>query len=196
MGRLTTISSFWSGLAGPSRRLIIGAAVALTVGLLLLMRISGSASYSTLASTQNARDAAAVTKELDSQGIAYRLRDGGTTVQVQSGVLDKARLGLASSNVGISGSGGTGWEIFDKSNFGATDFTQRVNLVRAMEGELSRMLSQLDQVNSATVRIAMPQDRLFTSQSLPIRTGSEASHGGDIGGPLGSHSDTSISITC
>jgi flagellar M-ring protein FliF len=167
MGRLTSITTFWSGLAGPSRRLIIGAAVALTVGLLLLMRISGSASYATVATTENPRDAAAVTKELDSQGIAYRLRDGGTTVQVQSSMLDKARLGLASSNVGVTGSGGTGWEIFDKSNFGATDFTQRINLVRAMEGELSRMLSQLDQVNSATVRIAMPQERLFTDDALP-----------------------------
>ncbi|MEZ5081092.1 MAG: flagellar basal-body MS-ring/collar protein FliF [Thermoleophilia bacterium] len=165
MGALSNITSFWTGLTGPGRRLIIGAGVIFAVGLFMLMRLSGSVDYSTLATADTVADAAAITKELESQGIAYRTRDGGTTIQVPSGSLDKARLGLASSNVGVGSGGLIGYEIFDKQGWGATDFTQRVNLLRARQGDLSRTIAQYDQVRSATVKLAMPEQRLFENAS-------------------------------
>jgi len=167
VGALGKATTFWSGLSGPGRRLIIGSAVIFAVGLFLLMRISGATDYATLATTQTTADAAAITQELDAQGIPFRTRDGGTTIQVPAGQLDQARLGLASSNLLAGGGGVVGMELFDKQGWGATDFTQRVNLTRAMEGELSRTIGRLDQVQSATVRIAMPTERLFTSDQKP-----------------------------
>lgn len=167
MGHLRKVTDFWGALAGPSRRLIIGAVVIFVVGLFLLMRLSGSTDYATLASGASAQDAAAITKELQAAGIPYRTQDGGATVQVPSGRLDQARLDLASSNLLEGGGGTVGWDIFDRQGFGATDFTQRINLVRAMEGELSRTIAKLEQVQTATVRIAMPQQRLFTSDAKP-----------------------------
>ena len=165
MGGLSRITGFWEGLTGPSRRLIVGAVLIFVVGIILLMKFSGQTSYSTLVSSASADDAAAITSQLNSSGIRYKLTDGGTTVQVPASDLDQARLDLASSNL-LDG-GGVGFEIFDKSNLGATDFTNRVNLVRATEGELSRTISRLDPVQSATVKVAMPEEQLFTDQQQP-----------------------------
>src|SRR5688572_30103249 len=103
------------------------------------MRFTGHTSYATLVSGASASDASAITAELSELGIPYKLTDGGGTVQVPSSDLDQARLDLAASNV-LDGGSGVGFEIFDKSNLGATDFTNRVNLVRATEGELSRTI--------------------------------------------------------
>ncbi len=162
---VSRVTGFWGGLTGPAKRLIIAAAVIFLVGVFVLMRFTGQTSYATLASSLEAGDASAITTELDAIGVPYRLTDAGATIQVPEGSLDQARLDLAGTNV-LSG-GGVGFEIFDKSNLGATDFTNRVNFVRAMEGELSRTIGRLEPVNSATVKIAMPEEELFTSEQDP-----------------------------
>lgn len=166
---LSRATGFWGGLTGPSRRLIIAAAAIFLVGIVLLMRFTGQTEYAVLASSVDARDASAITAELGGLGVPYRLADGGTTIEVPAAQLDQARLDLAGTNV-LSGSN-VGFEIFDKSNLGATDFTNRVNLIRAMEGELSRTIGRLEQVQSATVKIAMPEEELFTSEQEPTTAG-------------------------
>ena len=166
MGALGSVTGFWEGLTGPSRRLLIGAVAIFVVGILILMRFSGQDSYATLATSSSASDASAITKQLDSLGVRYRLTNGGSTVQVPSSQVDKARIDLASSGV-LDGGSSVGLEIFDKSNLGATDFTNRVNLVRATEGELSRAIGRLDPIQAATVKIAMPQEQLFTDDQQP-----------------------------
>lgn len=162
---VSRIKGFWGGLTTPSKRLIIGAVVIFVIGVALLMRFTGQTTYATLASSVDPRDASAITAELDSMGVTYRLAAGGSTIEVPASQLDETRVGLASSNV-LEGSN-VGFEIFDKSNLGATDFTNRVNLVRAMEGELSRTIGRLDPVQSAAVKIAMPEEELFTSEQDP-----------------------------
>lgn len=180
---VSRITGFWGGLTTPSKRLIIGAVVIFVIGIALLMRFTGQTTYATLASSVEPRDASAITTELDSLGVPYRLAAGGSTIEVPASQLDETRVGLASSNV-LEGSN-VGFEIFDKSNLGATDFTNRVNLVRAMEGELSRTIGRLDPVQTATVKIAMPEEELFTSEQDPttaavvltMRTGAELEPG-------------------
>ena len=166
MGALGNVTGFWEGLTGPSRRLLIAAVAIFLVGIFVLMRFSGSDSYSTLATPASASDAAAITKQLDQLGVRYKLADGGSAIQVPSSQVDKARIDLASSGV-LDGGAVVGNEIFDKSNLGATDFTNRVNLVRATEGELVRAIQRLDPVQSASVNIAMPQEQLFTNDQQP-----------------------------
>lgn len=168
MGGLRKITDFWSGLAGPARRLIIGAAAIFVVGLFLLMRLSGQTSYATLVAGASSQDASAITKQLSSAGIPYRLTDGGSAVQVPEGQLAQARLDLASSHLLEGGGGSVGLEIFDTQKLGATDFTQRVNLLRAQQGELERTIQKLDPVETATVNIAMPQERLFTQDASKV----------------------------
>jgi flagellar M-ring protein FliF len=166
VGALAKVTGFWEGLTGPSRRLLVGAVLIFVVGIALLMKFSGQSSYSTLASSVDPGDASSITKQLDSAGIAYKLADGGSTVKVASSDLDQARVDLASSGV-LGGGDNVGFEIFDKSNLGATDFTNHVNLVRATEGELSRTISHLDPVQAATVKIAMPDQQLFSDEQQP-----------------------------
>lgn len=159
-------SGFWNGLAPPSRRLIIGAVVIFAIGLVLLWRFSGQTDYTTLASDMSPDDAQAVTTGLTDLGIPYELEDGGTTVAVPADQVDEAKIQLAGQNL-LEGGSGVGYEIFDKNDLGATDFTQRVNLIRATEGELSRVIAQLEPVQSATVKVAMPEERLFTDEQQP-----------------------------
>ena len=166
MGALGNVTGFWEGLTGPSRRLIVGAVVIFFVGVIVLMKFSGWTSYATLATPASASDAGAITKQLDTLGIRYKLTNGGSTIQVPSSQVDQARIDLAGSGV-LDGGAVVGNEIFDKSNLGATDFTNRVNLVRATEGELVRAIQRLDPVQSATVNIAMPQEQLFTNDQQP-----------------------------
>ncbi len=97
MGALGNVTGFWEGLTGPSRRLLIGAVVIFIVGIFMLMRFSGQDSYATLSTSTSAADASAITKQLDTLGIRYKLTDGGSTVQVPSSEVDKARIDLASS---------------------------------------------------------------------------------------------------
>jgi flagellar M-ring protein FliF len=165
MGAVARLAGFWNALAGPSRRLIITAVIVFVVGLGLLFKFSGSAAYSSLVTGVTPQDAAALTAKLRDAGIPYKLADGGTTVKVPADKLDQARLDLAQSN--LMGGGGPGYELFDKQSLGATDFTQRVNLLRAREGELARAIGALDPVRSATVKLAMPEQRFFQSDQQP-----------------------------
>ncbi|MCU0306371.1 MAG: flagellar M-ring protein FliF [Thermoleophilia bacterium] len=167
MGGLSRVGGFWNGLGGPSRRLLIAGVLIAGVGLFLLFRLSGSAAWANLASGMTPEDAAAVTQKLQSLGVKYQLTEGGGTVQVPADKVDQARLDLAQSNL-LGGGGGVGFEIFDRQSLGATDFTQKVNLVRAMEGELARTIARVEPVEAATVNIAMPQERLFTSEQQPV----------------------------
>jgi flagellar M-ring protein FliF len=162
---LARITSIWNGLAGPSRRLIVSAAVIFLVALVVLWRLSGSVAYSNLVTGADPKDAAAITAKLRDAGIPYRLADAGATVQVPADKIDQARLDLAQSN--LLGGGGVGWELFDNQGLGVTDFTQRVNLLRAREGELARTIGGLEPVRSATVKLAMPEERLFRSEQEP-----------------------------
>lgn len=166
MGALGNITGFWEGLTGPSRRLLVGAVLFFIVGIFVLMRLSGADSYSTLSAATSASDASAITKQLDEMGIRYKLTEGGSTIQVPSSEIDQVRIDLSAAGV-LDGGGNVGNEIFDKSNLGATDFTNRVNLNRAREGEASRLISRLDPIQSATVKIAMPEERLFTDDQEP-----------------------------
>ena len=119
---------------------------------------AGRPEFQVLYTKLSPEDAQTVVAEIEGK-VKYELRDNGTTVLVPSESLYKLRLELASK--GLPKGGVVGFEIFDKTAFGLTDFTQRVNYKRAIEGELTRTIMQLDSVHSAKAMIAVPQKRLF-----------------------------------
>ena len=109
---------------GPRGQLGVAASGLLVlVTLFFLFQMAGKASYVTLTSGLEAADSAQVAKALDSAGIQYQLRNGGTEIAVVSGSESKARLALASKN--LPSGGHVGFELFDKKSLGQTDF-QRV----------------------------------------------------------------------
>jgi len=119
------------------------------------------ADYSLLFANLPSRDAAAVVDWLKDRKIPYRLDDGGKDIMVPVDKVYEARLELAGSGLA---EGGVGFEIFDKQSFGMTDFAQKVNYRRALQGELMRTITSLGPVEGARIHLALPEKRLFREQ--------------------------------
>lgn len=115
----------------------------------------------------DAKDGAAIVEYLKEQKIPYQVSEnsGGTTIRVPSAQVHEVRLALASQ--GLPGKGTVGFELFDTTNLGMTDFTQQVNYQRALEGELARTISSLNVVRAARVHIVIPQETLFSEDQQP-----------------------------
>jgi flagellar M-ring protein FliF len=129
--------------------------VTLGVGGYFLQRDRYRPLFTNLAS----QDAAAVVRELDAQKIPYQIRRDGSVIEVPEQVLYHTRLGLAGK--GLPMGGGIGFEIFEQAPFGASEFTQRVNYLRALQGELSRTINALEAVQSSRVHLAIPPRSAF-----------------------------------
>ena len=119
------------------------------------------ADYSLLFANLPNRDASSVVEWLKERKIPYRLEDGGRDILIPADQVYEARIDLAGS--GLAG-GGVGFEIFDKQSFGMTDFAQKVNYRRALQGELMRTISSLGPVEAARIHLALPEKRLFREQ--------------------------------
>ncbi len=107
-------------------------------------------------------EASAVISWLTEQKISFQLKDGGKSIHVPADKVYEARLNLAGA--GIPQGGGVGFEIFDKQNFGMTDFTQKINYQRALQGELARTISFLEPVLGARVILAIPEKHLLKKE--------------------------------
>lgn len=110
-------------------------------------------------------DSAQIVDLLRDSGIPYEVSSDGSTIRVPSDRVADVRLMVASE--GLPEGGTVGFELFDNSSFGITNFQQRVNYQRALEGELARTINRLDAVQSSRVMIAMPEDTLFVEDQQP-----------------------------
>jgi flagellar M-ring protein FliF len=153
---------------------MVGAAVAVVVGVLLFSRWSGTPDMAALYTDLAPTDAAAITERLSSKGVGYELADQGTTVKVPRDQLYDLRLEMSASGIPSGGSGG--WSILDDQGITTSEFSQQVGYQRAMEGELARTVAALDVVDSATVHLVLPKrdafvlDETKASASVLIRT--------------------------
>jgi flagellar M-ring protein FliF len=109
------------------------------------------------------KDAGEIMAALDAQNVKYEIGGGGTTILVPREQVYKLRMDLASK--GAFSGGTVGFEIFDKGNFGISDFVQRTNSLRAIQGELARTISQIDGVRTARVMVVMPENRLLVTDA-------------------------------
>jgi flagellar M-ring protein FliF len=103
-----------------------------------------------------------VIEKLKEGNVPYRLKEGGGTVEVPQELVYDMRLELARE--GLPRGGGAGFELFDKSSYGMTEFLQDVNYQRALQGELARTISSLNEVEEARVHLTIPKNRLFISE--------------------------------
>jgi flagellar M-ring protein FliF len=124
----------------------------------------GSGEKALLYSGLELTEAAEMLTALEQAGIDAEQADGGATIRVPADQVDSARMLLAQE--GLPTSGSVGYEIFDSQDgFGATQFVQNVNRVRALEGELARTIRSLEGVSSARVHLALPERRLFNNDA-------------------------------
>lgn len=110
---------------------------------------------------QNIRqsDASAIVAELDKAGIAYRLANDGHDVLVPEDRASEARVAVAGSDIAVGGT--VGFELFDNSDMGLTEFAQKINFQRAMQGELARTIMAMQGVEFARVHLAFPERSIF-----------------------------------
>ncbi len=153
------LRTFWQGLNNGQKIMWVTIPAILFVGLIVLAVLFGQPNYAPLFSNLSSDDAGAIVAELKDQKIPYKITGNGTTIMVPSKNVYDLRLQMATQ--GLPKGGGVGFEIFDKTNLGVTDFTQRVNYVRALEGELSRTISNIDIIQEAKVHIVLPKKELY-----------------------------------
>jgi len=148
------------GALSPTQRLLAGAgAGAALLALLLLLLLSGPQEYGVLFANLSQEDAATIISRLKAKKIPYRLEAGGTSILVPRSEVYELRLLLAGE--GLPKGGGVGFEIFDRQNLGVTDFVQRLNYQRALQGELARTLTGIPEIAEARVHIVTPKESLF-----------------------------------
>lgn len=175
---IAQLSSIWEKLS-IQQRIIISALVGfMFFGLFALVIWSGSNGSDNrkdgrgngmkmLFNKLPVEEMARVTEELDKGSVKYELRSDGTSIYVLSEDLYTARMTLARE--GLPANKGVGFELFDKVDLGATDFEQNVKVQRAIQGELTRTVESLKEIESARIHVVMPKESIFLEESAPAK---------------------------
>lgn len=162
---LASFLNFWSSLKLWQRASIFFAVFLVLGGLTALIFMTGRTSYEPLYAGLEVEDQAAIVDYLKENNIPYRLDPSASAILMPGGDVYETRLALA--QMGLPKGGAKGFEIFDDSNMGMSEFQQRIAYTRAIEGELARTISQMSQVENARVSVVIPEQRLFLEQQKP-----------------------------
>lgn len=156
-----------AGLTTKQRILVIGGGVLTLVTLLVFVQLIGKGDYKPLFTDLEQQDAQKLCTQLAAKNIACQISTDGKVLSVPSDQVDAARLEVASE--GMPHSGRLGFELFDKVSWGETEFDEKVNYQRAMEGELERTIQTLKDVESARVHLVLPTESVFISRERPAK---------------------------
>lgn len=157
----------WERYTKQQRRIIIGVTVAALLAIFGISFLYGSApDMVALYTNLEAKDAGDVVNSLRESGVQYRVEEGrrGSTIFVPATQVHDVRLDLAAAGLPR---GNKGFELFDDSKLGVTEFQNRVNYLQALQGELTRTIEQIDIVQKARVHIVLPEDSLYKKNEKP-----------------------------
>src|SRR5437870_2834644 len=146
---------------------IVAAALVVGAGIFAFVQWKRESDFRPLYTALASEDAGAVVQKLREGGVDFRLSESGSTVLVPSAKLAEMRLEMAAA--GLPKSGRIGFELFDKTNFGATEFTEQINFRRALEGELERSVMALAEVEQARVHLAFAKSSVFLEARQPAK---------------------------
>ena len=149
----------WKNLGTNQRISIVLSMMGVVAGMVGLLVWSARPSLQLLYGQLDPKDMAAVITAVEERDVTYRIGAGGSSISVPRSEVYALRMDLASK--GVPSGGGVGFEIFDRGNFGISDFVQRTNYLRALQGELGRTISQLHGVRSARVMVVVPENKLL-----------------------------------
>lgn len=162
----------------PKQKVALSGSFLATLGLFgVMFYFIGNGDLKVLYSGLQPSEAQEISRRLGARNLRYELSKDGTSISVPAGRIDEVRMQLASE--GLPRSGRQGYEMFDKPNWAGSDFAEKVNYQRALEGELERTIQTVDEVEGARVHLVMPHDSLFADQErsskasvvLKLRTG-------------------------
>ena len=157
----------WSNLTKKQRYLGIGAVVlVLIIVLVASFTFGGKPDMVPLFTNMETKDAGEVAAKLKESKVTYDIQETkqGITIMVPSANVHEARLSLASEGLPR---GNKGFEIFDDSKLGVTEFQNKVNYLQALQGELTRTIEQIEAVEKARVHIVLPEDSLYKKNEKP-----------------------------
>lgn len=155
----------WQKIGKRERYIILGSALLLFVAILAWSYWWGSRpEYVPLFTNMDAKDAGEVAGKLKEMKVPYEIGGNGTAIMVSSKDVYRIRLDLASQGLPR---GNKGFEVFDQTKFGTTEFQNKVYLLQALQGELTRTIEQMDEVEKARVHIVLPEDSLYKKNEKP-----------------------------
>jgi flagellar M-ring protein FliF len=148
------------GHLSASQKASLGGLTLLTVGAIVALLLwANRPQYTILFTDLSGTDASKIRDALKDDKVPYKLESGGSTILVPGDRVYDLRLQMAAD--GIPAQPGVGYEIFDRTNLGMSDFVQKLNYHRALEGELSRTITSITEVEKARVHLVMPEPALF-----------------------------------
>ncbi len=156
------IKDIWENFSITQRVIIATVAAATIAGFIMLTVWMNQTNYQPLYTKLSPEDAASVVATLQKDNIPYELTNNGSTIMVPEKQVYDLRIKIAGEG-NLVGQG-IGFEIFDETKVGQTDFVQKINYMRALQGELARTLSAFPSVDTARIHLVMPQRSLFVEE--------------------------------
>ena len=160
------IKSGWNNLSNNQKFLYSGIAVSLIIAITVTGIMVGSKKYVPLYNNLTVSQSGATTQKLKDMAIQYKLSSDGTTILVPDDVVHQLRLDLATD---MPAGGVVGFESFNETRFGETETDKRVRFLAALQGELTRTISRMTEVESAMVHLAIPETSVFISEEKPTK---------------------------
>jgi flagellar M-ring protein FliF len=160
---LKQLNDIWNRLSTPQKIISTSVVILTFAGLITLIvwtSYSGSNSaYITLFSNMDLAESGTIVEQLKAGGYEYKIEGDGRTITVPKKNVYELRMTFA--KMGLPKTGGIGYEIFDKTNLGMTDFVQHLNYRRALEGEIANTIQYLSEIEKARVHIVIPKETIF-----------------------------------
>lgn len=164
---MNQLRSIYASLTPKQRGSIVIICLAIIAGFFYISRWQHERGFEPLYKELTSEDASAVVAKLKERGVEFRLGEGGTSVMVPTAQAAEMRLEMAGA--GLVRSGRPGFELFDKVNFGVTDFAEQVNYRRALEGELERSVVSLAEVEKARIHLTFKRESVYTEARQPAK---------------------------
>lgn len=164
---LQQLQQLWNSLSGRQKLTLLVVTALVGGALWSAQRWNVERNFRPLYTDLTAEEAGAVVTRLRETAVPYRVSETGTTILIPGERLAETRLQLATS--GLPQHGRLGFELFDQTKFGATEFAEQVNYRRALEGELERSVLSLNQVEQARVHISLPKESIFLDFRQPAK---------------------------
>src|SRR5262249_22179667 len=155
------IKTFFTRYTLQQKLALAGSGALVLILLWVLVYFVNRVEYQTLYADLDPQEAQGIIQKLQELKVPYELEPDGRTVKVTADKIAEVRIQLASQ--GLPENGRIGFEIFDRTNFGLTNFQEQVNYQRALEGELARSIMTLAEVEAARVHLVLAKESLYQS---------------------------------
>lgn len=147
------------GMSTVQKITLTAVSILTVVGLTLMVMWVRRPEYALLYSNLSPKDADQIVQLLDQRGIPYTSSYGGTAISVPAKRVYELRMDLAAQGIPVAGN--AGYELFDKTNIGMSEFVQKLNYKRALEGELAKTIQGMVEIEQVRVHLVIPERRVF-----------------------------------